>query len=74
MSANTGSAPAIVTAAATSTFPKARYDDLVTHSDTGGLSSAAVLMGWMLVAQRERQVTQNKKGLDPEPKFWVQPF
>jgi hypothetical protein len=28
----------------------------------------------MVVAQRELQVTHNKKGLDPEPKFRIQPF
>jgi hypothetical protein len=31
-------------------------------------------MPGMVVAQRELQVTENKKGLDPEPKFQVQPF
>ncbi|GAA4820795.1 hypothetical protein GCM10023220_62440 [Streptomyces ziwulingensis] len=74
MSAKTGSAPAIATAAATSTFPKA---GTMTSSPTptpAALSIAAVPMTPMVGAERERQVTDNKKGLDPEQKFRVQPF
>ncbi len=69
MSANTGSAPARTTASATSTFPKAGTMTSSPMPDAGGPSIAAVPMLRMLVAQRELQVTHNKKELVPEPKF-----
>ena len=65
MSANTGIAPAMATASATSTFPKAGTTTSSPSPTPAALSIAAVPMLWMLVAQRELQVTQNKKGLDP---------
>src|SRR5438067_11967946 len=74
MSANTGSAPALATASATSTFPKAGTTTSSPSPTQAALSIASVPMLRMVVAQRELQVTQNKKGLDPEPKFRIQPF
>jgi hypothetical protein len=54
--------------------PERRHDDLVTESDACGPEHCSSTHARMVIAQRELQVTHNKKGLDPEPKFRIQPF
>ncbi|GHE62777.1 hypothetical protein GCM10017771_86120 [Streptomyces capitiformicae] len=69
MSAKTGTAPARLTAWATSVFPNAGTTTSSPTPAPAALSIATVLMLRIMVAQRERQVTHNKKELAPEPKF-----